>query len=141
MTGSTSLKAAIVLSAIGFLTGIARLMLDVRFVPEVVDMMPEDQPGQVAVVMLIFIVLFGIWLWTLLAAARESRRGLIALLLVNLILVFAWGFATAVAFCPTPCPVASPLTDIVTWSNMIVGLAATIAVGFYLISKRRIASG
>ena len=136
MTGSTSLKAALVLSVIGFLTGIARLILDVRFVPEVVDMMPEDQPGQVAVVMLIFIVVFGVWLWVLLAAARESRRGLIALLLVNLILVFAWGFATAVAFCPTPCPVASPLTDIVTWSNVIVGLAASAVVGFTLAKSR-----
>ena len=136
MTGLNSLKAALVLSVIGFLTGIARLILDVRFVPDFVDMMPEDQPGQVAVGMLIFIAVFGVWLWVLLAAARESRRGLIALLLVNLVLVFAWGFATATAFCPMPCPVASPLTDIVTWANMIVGLAASAVAGFALVKSR-----
>jgi hypothetical protein len=135
-----SLNRVILFSSIAFLTGIARLILDVRFVPEVFSAMPENQPGQTALVMLMFIALFGGWLWAMLVAARDSRRGLIAVLLFNLIITFAWGVGTLVAFCPAPCPVAAPLTDIVTWSNVIVGLVAALAVGLYLRSKPAIAN-
>lgn len=133
-----SLNAVITFSGIAFLSGVARLILDVRFVPEVFQAMPEDAPGQTALVMLIFIALFGGWLWALLAAHRDSQRGLIALLIFNLIIVFAWGLSTLAVLCPFPCPVAPPLTDIVTWSNVIFGLIATTAVGIYLRSKARL---
>jgi hypothetical protein len=132
---SRSLNTTIVLSVLAFLTGIARLILDVRFVPEVFSALPEDQPGQTALVILLFVVLDGGWLWALITAARSSRRGLIALLILNLILGFGWGLGTLVAFCPIPCQVAKPLTDMVTLSNVIVGLAAALAIGLYLRSK------
>jgi hypothetical protein len=127
-----SLNTVILVSSIAFLSGIARLMLEVRFVTEIVNAMPEDQPAQSALVMLPFILLFSGWLWALLSANRNHRRGLIGLLIFNLILALAWGFATVVSFCPTPCPVAPPLTDIVTWTNVIVGFIAAIIVGLYL---------
>jgi hypothetical protein len=127
-----SLNAVILISGIAFLTGIARLILEVRFVTEIVNAMPENQPAQAALVMLPFILLFSGWLWALLSANRNHRRGLAGLLIFNLILALAWGFATVVAFCPTPCPVAPPLTDIVTWANVIVGLIAATAVWQYL---------
>lgn len=129
---TVSFNAAILLSALAYLTGIARLMLDMRFVPEVFNAMPEDQPGQTALVMLFFLAIYGGWLWALLAAVRKGRRGLITLLVFNLLLAFGWGLATAVALCPTPCEVAVPLTDIVAWSNVIVGLVAAGTVGAYL---------
>src|SRR5690349_8087798 len=87
-TSSLSLNAANLLSSIAFLTGIARLILDVRFVPEVLNAMPESQPGQVALVMALFVALFGGWLWALLAATRDNRRGLIALLIFDLLMAF-----------------------------------------------------
>lgn len=134
-TSPVSFNAAILFSALAYLTGIARLMLDVRFVPEVFSAMPEDQPGQTALVMGFFLVIYGGWLWALLTAARKGRRGLIALLICNLVLAFAWGLPTALVLCPTPCEVAAPLTDIVTWSNAIVGLIAALAVGAHLRSS------
>src|SRR5262245_24602219 len=134
-TASLSLNIAIVLSSIAFLTGIARLILDVRFVPEVVNAMPETQPGQVALVMALFGAMFGGWLWALLSATRDNRRGQIALLIFDLLMAFGWGLSTLLVFCPTPCAVASPLTDIVTWSNVIVGLPAALAVVLSLRSK------
>lgn len=134
-TPTRSLNIAILVSVIAYLTGIARLMLDLRFVPEVFSAMLEDQPGQTALVMLFFLAIYGGWLWALLMAARGLRRGLIALLICNFVLSFAWGLMTAVALCPTPCAVAAPLTDIVTWSTMVVGLIGAGAVGVYLRSE------
>jgi hypothetical protein len=135
-----SLNMVILLAGIAFLTGIARLILEVRFVPEIVNAMPENQPGQSALVILVFVLFFSSWLWALLAAARNSGRGLMAVIVFNLLLALPWGLGTVVSFCPTPCPVAWPLNDIVTWSNVIVGLVAALAVGFYLRSKPRFAS-
>jgi hypothetical protein len=111
----------------------------VRFVPEVFSALPEDQPGQTALVILLFVGLDGGWLWALVAAAHDSRRGLIALLVFNLVLAFGWSLSTLVAFCPIPCWVARPLTDIVTLSGVVIGVIATLAVGLYLRSKRGIA--
>jgi hypothetical protein len=130
-----SLNVAVALSAVAFLTGIARLILEVRFVPEIVNSMPENQPGQVALLMLIPVAFFGGWLWALLAAVRNKRRGLIAALIFALLLAFGWGLPTVVAFCPTPCATVAPLTDIITWSNVVVGLIAAIAIGVYLASR------
>ena len=134
-TSSLSLNVAILLSSIAYLTGIARLILDVRFVPEVFNAMPETQPGQVTQVMALFVAFFGGWLWALLSATRDNRRGLIALLVFDLLMAVAWGVSTLVAFCPTPCAVAWPLTDVVTWSNVIVGLLAVLAVVISLRSR------
>jgi hypothetical protein len=134
------LNMVILLSSIAFLTGITRLMLDIRFVPEVFSAMPEDQPMQTGPVLLLFVVLYGVWLCALLDASRNSRRGLIALIVANLVLAFGWGFSTVVALCPTPCPVAYPLTDLVTWANVIIGLIAAAAGGLYLRSTSQSAS-
>src|SRR5215475_6686770 len=102
-TSAVSLNTVLLLSCITFLTGIARLILDVRFVPEVFSAMPENQPGQVALVIALFVAFFAGWLWALLSTARDSRRGLIALLIFDLLLAVAWGLSTLVTFCPTPC--------------------------------------
>jgi hypothetical protein len=127
-----SLNTVIALSGLAYLTGIARLILEVRFVPEIMNAMPDDQPGQVALVMLVPLAFFGGWLWALLALVGKWRGGLIAALIFALVLAFAWGLPTIVSFCPTPCATVAPLTDIVTWANVIVGLIAAIAIGFYM---------
>jgi hypothetical protein len=134
-TSLLPLNVAILLSSVAFLTGIARLILDVRFVPEVFNAMPENQPSQAALVMVLFVALFGGWLWALLSATRNNRSGLIALLIFDLLMALGWGLSTVVAFCPTPCAVAWPLTDVVTWSNMIVGLLAALTVVLSLRSR------
>ncbi len=131
-----SLNGAIALSVIAFLTGLARLLLDARFVPEFADFM-GDQPGQVALVMLVFIVFFGGWVWTLLAAVRGSRGGLVGALVFSLLLALGWGLSTVLVLCPTPCPTLSPLGDIIIWANLISGLVASIALGLQLVNARQ----
>jgi hypothetical protein len=135
MSKSVSSNTAVALSAIAFLTGIARLILEIRFVPEIFNAMPEDQPGQSAIIILIFVVFFGGWLWSLIAAARGGKVGLIGLLVFGLLLALPWGLGTVVMFCPTPCEVAWPLQDIIAWSNVIIGISAAAATGLALRAK------
>lgn len=137
-----SLNGAIALSVIAFLTGLARLMLDVRFVAEFANFM-GNQPGQVALVMLVFIIFFGGWLWALLALVRGSRGGLIGALVCSLLLAFGDGLTTVLVFCPTPCPTISPLGDIIIWANLISGLVAAVALGlqFRQVHRPKMASG
>ena len=130
-----SLNGAITLSVIAFLTGLARLMLDMRFVSEFADFM-GNQPGQVALVMLIFMAFFGGWVWALLAAVRGSRGGLIGALVCSLLLALGEGLTTVLVFCPTPCRTVSPLGDIIIWANLISGLAAAAALGLQLRQTR-----
>jgi len=135
-TWLVSLNAAIALSVIAFVTGLARLMLDARFVSEFADFM-GNQPGQVALVMLGYIAFFGGWVWALLAAVRGSRGGLIGALICSLLLAVGEGLTTVLVFCPTPCPTVSPLGDIIIWANLIFGLAAAFALGLQLRQPRR----
>ena len=127
-----SLNRVIILASLAFLSGIARLILEVRFVPEIMNAMPADQPSQVALIMLPILLLFGAWLWALLSASRNHQRGLIGLLICSLLLAFGWGVPTVISFCPTPCATVWPLTDIVTWANIIIGVMAAVAIGLYL---------
>jgi len=131
-----SRNGAITLSVIAFLTGLARLMLDARFVSEFADFM-GDQPGQVALVMLVFIAFYGGWIWALLVAVRGGRGGLIGALVFSLLLALGWGVTTVLVFCPTPCPTVSPLGDIIIWANLISGLAAAVALGRQLRPTRQ----
>lgn len=135
-TWFVSLNGAITLSVIAFLTGLARLMLDARFVSEFANFM-GDRPGQVALVMLVFIAFFGGWVWALLAAVRGGRGGLIGALVCSLLLALGEGLTTVLVFCPTPCPTVSPLGDIIIWANLISGLVASVALGLQLRQARQ----
>jgi len=130
-----SRNGAITLSVVAFLTGLARLMLDARFVSEFANFM-GDQPGQVAMVMLVYIVFFGGWIWALLAAVRGGRGGLIGALVFSLLLALGEGLTALLVFCPTPCPTISPLGDIIIWANLISGLVAAAALGLQLRQQR-----
>ena len=76
--------------------------------------------------------LLGGYLWALLVALKGSRRSLIAVLIFTLLLPVGIGVGTLISFCPSPCPTAWPLGEIVNWTNLIAGLAAVASVGLYL---------
>ena len=72
----TSRKVAVALGIITLLTLTARItFLDALYVPEFRTMLPEDQPTTIGIVMLVFMVFVGGWIWSLFAAARGSRAG------------------------------------------------------------------
>lgn len=136
-----SLNVAVGLSALAFLSTFARTLLDIRFVPEVYVAMQEDQPLQSGLFLLVAVIVFGLWLWALLAAVRNSRAGLIGLFVANLLLGLLYGLGTAFSFCPAPCPVTPPLSDIVIWIHLIIGALSTLAVGLNLWSRRSASNG
>src|SRR5689334_19681195 len=124
-----SLNGAVTLAIVAFATLIARVtFLDALNVPEFRVMFPEVRPVGIAAMIVIFMIFIGVWVWSLLAAARGSRGGLIVVLLYSLFTALGGGLITLAAFCPIGCA-APPVGDAVVWANLIVGLAASFALG------------
>ena len=124
-----SLNGAVALAIVAFATLIARVtFLDALYVPEFRVMFPESQPAGIAGMIVIFMVFIGVWVWSLLAASRGSRGGLIVILLYSLFTALGGGLITLTAFCPIGCA-APPVGDAVVWANLIFGLAASFALG------------
>ncbi len=131
-----SLNAAVEFGVIALLTLMARLtFLDALYVPEFGAMLPENQPATIALSMLVYMVLVGCWVWSLLAAAHSSRTGLIGSLLFSLLTALGGGLLTLTAFCPKGCA-APPVGNIIVWANLVSGLAASLALIFQLIRRR-----
>jgi hypothetical protein len=124
-----SLNGAITLSVIALLTFLGRGFMDWRYEYPLQDPTGAwDIPGA-----LVYMALAGGWIWGLLAAARGSRRGLIAILILALLLNVALALATYFIFCPpwTGCE-GWPNTWLWNWANLISGLLAVIAAAFQL---------
>jgi hypothetical protein len=131
-TWLVSLNGAVALAIVAFATLIARVtFLDALYVPEFRVMFPENQPTSIALMIVIFMIFIGVWVWSLLAASRGSRGGLIVTLLYSLFTALGGGLITLTAFCPIGCA-APPVGDAVVWTNLIFGLAASIALGLQL---------
>jgi hypothetical protein len=127
-----SLSGAIILSTVAFLTLMARLtFLDALYVPEFRTMLPENQPVTIGMMMLVYMAASGGWIWSLVAAARGSRAGLVVSLIFCLFTAIGGGLLTLTALCPAGCA-APPVGNIIVWANLISGLAASIALGFQL---------
>lgn len=125
-----SLKGAITLSVIALLAVLARLtFLDALFVSEFRSGFSADQPGPIALSMLGYMVLFGGWIWALLAATGGSRAGMIVALIFSVLAALGGGLLTLLVFCGLAGCAAWPVGNIIVWVALIVGLAASIALG------------
>ena len=137
-TWFTSLNGAITLSVIALLTEVWRTLVDSlteypRFVPTL---------NAAALAALFFTVYLGGWAWTLVAAARGSRRGLIAALVLSVVIWLAIPVPTFPVYCPPgPCweKVGAPFI-IVNTLMVVVGLLAIIALALQLARKPALAS-
>lgn len=123
-------QTAIVLSAVTLLLFLERIFLDFRYVAlemeAVTDIMPFTAPY-----MAVSFVVFGLWLWGLMAAVRGKRGAFITLLLFNL-LALLLAVSTLVYLCPTPCQTGAPLADIIDWSLTVIAVVASVsAVGAF----------
>ncbi|NIS83504.1 MAG: hypothetical protein GTO14_25650 [Anaerolineales bacterium] len=124
-----SLNGAITLSVIALLAFLGRGFMDWRYEYPLQDPSGAwDLPGA-----LVYMALAGAWVWSLLAAARGSRRGLIVILVLALVLNVALAAATYFIFCPpwTDCQ-GWPNVWLWNWANLISGLLAVAAVAFQL---------
>jgi hypothetical protein len=131
-TWLVSLNGAVSLAILAFATLIARItFLDALYVAEFRVMLPENQPISIAVMIVIFIVFIGVWVWSLLAASHGSRGGLIVVLLYSLFTALGGGLITLMVFCPVGCA-APPVGDAIVWANLFVGLVASFVLGLQL---------
>lgn len=130
-----SARIAVVLSAATYVLFVERLFLDFRYVSlemEAVDaIMPFTAPY-----MGISLIIFGLWMWGLLAAVQEKRGAFISLLVFNL-LALLLGVSTLLFLCPTPCQTGAPLADILDWSMSAIAIAASISAVMVYFGKRQ----
>ena len=125
-----SLNGTITLSAVAFIAMLGRSIGDARYV--LTEDFGSAGPDLVGIWILAYSALFAGWIWSLLAAARESRGGLIALSALNLLLPFGLGLSTFLFWCPSPCRTGWPIMEISNWTTLTSGLIAAVAAGLHL---------
>ena len=123
-----SLNGAVTLSIIALLTLIARVtFLDAMYVPEFRDMLPESQPATIALVSVTYMLVIGIWLWSLVSASHGNKFGLVTSLGFSLFTALGGGFLTLVVLCPNGCA-AEPVGSLIVCGNLISGILASVAL-------------
>jgi len=124
MTALFSLRhGALLLSGMAMPSFMGRTFIDYGYV------FPEMGVSTADLLPITFGVLafYGGWLWALIAAGRENRKGVAILLVYNLLLII-FGVSTFTTLCPSPCRTAWPTAEILMWSNVIVGVVAVLLV-------------
>ena len=125
----TSLNGAITISAIALLTEVWRGFLDAMFV------FPNDigQESFMHLSALIYTLLFALWVYSLISAARGSRPGLIAAFTINLLVWLMIPVSTLLFYCPVDCLAdAGWIFGLANTLNLLFGLLATIALSLQL---------
>ena len=127
-TWFTSLKGALTLSAMALLTEAWRGFLDAMFV------FPYDIGDEVLMNLaaIVFTVLFGGWTWSLIAAGRGSRGGLIAAFILNALVLLGIPVSWLFFYCPAACRADAGIFNLANTLNLIFGLLAAIALGLQL---------
>lgn len=125
----TSLNGALTLSALALLTELWRGFLDAMFI------IPNEfsQDNAMHLYALIYTLLFAGWTWSLISAARGSRRGLIAAFIINGFVWLMVPVSTLLFFCPVDCLAeAGWIFGLANTLNLLFGLLAAIALALQL---------
>ena len=123
-----SLNGAITLAVISLLVFLGRTFIDFYYVYGEFSL----SVGMVSGAVLINMVLFGGWIWSLLSAVQGSRRGLVAVFGFNLFFLLFIAVGTLVSYCPSPCETGWPLGEIAIWTSLLTGLLAAISLGIQI---------
>ena len=124
-----SLNGAIALSAIALLTELWRGFLDAMFV------FPNDfgDESSLHLAALTYTFLFAGWTWSLISAARGSRRGLIAAFVINGLIWLMLPVSTLLFYCPVDCLAeVGWIFGLANTLNLLFGLLAAVALGLQL---------
>jgi hypothetical protein len=128
-SSASTWNAALTLSVAALLSFLARTFIDYGFVYH--GLYPSIR--SMAILTLITLVFIAGWIWALLAASHERRRAMYVLLIYAAVVVLQ-GVVTLVTLCPSPCPTAWPLGEVIIWSNVLMGIATVVAA---VLSLRR----
>lgn len=105
------------LSGAAFLSFLGRTFLDFNIVYPEMSVQESDLFGYI----IFNLILFGVWLWALMAAIQGSKPALLVTLFYDVLLLF-FGLSTVFAFCPTPCGTAWPIGELLIWSNIVIAV-------------------
>jgi hypothetical protein len=120
-----SLSGAITLTIISLLIFLGRAFVDFYYVFGEFGL----DVSMVAGAIVIYLALFGGWIWGLLSAVQGSRRGMIAMFSFNLFFLLIIAIGTLVSYCPSPCRTGWPLGEILIWLSLVFGVLASAATG------------
>ncbi len=123
-------SAVLFLSAASLLSFLARTFIDYGYVYQEFNI----SIAMLGMVTLFNLAFFGGWIWGIVAVSHNSRRAIFVLLIYNVLLVL-FGVSTILAFCPSPCRTAWPVSEIAIWSNLIIGIPATLVVARKLFER------
>ena len=126
-----SLNGALTLSVLALLSNLWRGFLDAMFV------LPNDfgDDGTLQLAAIIFTVLFAGWGWAIWSAWQRSRRGLIAALLINSLVLLAIPVSWLLFYCPAECRADAGVFNFANTLNLILGLLAGISLAIHLRQK------
>lgn len=117
-----SRNVALAFSSISLLSFMGRTFLDYGYVFHELGISKSDiLPITVGI-----LAFYGGWLWALIAAGKNSRKGFFGLLIYNSLLLLL-GISTFTTLCPSPCTTVWPLGELLMWSNVVIGLMAILA--------------
>lgn len=126
-----SLNGALTLSVLTLLSQVWRGFLDAMFV------YPTDfgDEAMMQLAAIIYTLLFAGWAWAILAARRGSRRGLIATFVINGLILVVIPISTLLVYCPFDCLAENGVFLLVNTLNLVLGLAAGLALALQLWRK------
>jgi hypothetical protein len=128
-----SLNGAITLSVLALLAFIGRLFMDWRYESH---LMGAAGSYEEFLYVLGFLVVLGVYIWGLLASISGSRRGLIALFIMVLLLNIGFALATFFIWCPPATCTGFANMGRWNWIHLALGVLAAIAIGFQLSGKQ-----
>lgn len=118
---------AVTLSTVAFLLLLERVFMDFRYVSLEMEAARDIMPFTAPYMAFAFVI-FGLWLWALLAAVQKKRRALMGLLVFNL-LTLLFGASTLVVLCPMPCQTGAPISDVLDWAMLVIGAISALSAG------------
>lgn len=126
-----STRTAVFIGAMALLSELWRAFLDAMFV------FPVDfgDPTLMNVAAAVFTVLFGAWGWSLAAAGRGSRGGLVWAFGLNLVVLLAIPTSWLLFYCPAACRAEVGIFNVVNSLNLILGALAALALGVKLLDS------
>jgi hypothetical protein len=120
-----SLRGALALSILALISEVWRSYLDAMFVLPV-DFGTEALMNLGAV---IFTVLFGLWVWSLILTSRGSRGGLYAAFFINALVLFGIPVSWLLVYCPAACQAEAGIFNLANTLNLVLGVLAALSLG------------
>jgi hypothetical protein len=124
-----SLPTILVANVLAFMSFLTRALLDLRYVYP--DFFPSDS-FQLKGLGWFYILIAGVWMGSILAATQRRKAPLYFLIALALLFLLVTGLGTFFFFCPFPCRVIWPVSEMINLSNILLGIFVPLVTGFYL---------